>query len=58
MKTTKLTWQCEICGDIVTSYSNRRHDMNCCKCGKSCVDLEEYYQRNTGKIKELKREDI
>jgi hypothetical protein len=55
---TKLTWRCEICGDTVESYSDKRHDMNTCKCGKSAVDLEDWYQRNMGKVKELKREKI
>ncbi|MEA2015457.1 MAG: hypothetical protein U9O59_01860 [Actinomycetota bacterium] len=58
MEIVKLTWQCELCGDIVVSYSNKRHDMNYCKCGESAVDLEEWYQRNMGKIKEIKRETI
>ena len=52
----KLTWQCGYCNDTVISYSNRRHDMNYCKCGKSAVDLEEWYQRNAGSIKEISRE--
>jgi len=58
MKYIKLTWKCAECGDVVTSYSNRRHDMNFCKCGLSGVDLEEWYQRNIGKIIEIKREEI
>lgn len=54
-KPIKLIWECEICGDRVTSYSNHTHDMNFCKCGQSAVDLEEWYQRNMGKIKEISR---
>jgi hypothetical protein len=50
-----LTWSCGICNDVVESYSNRRHDMNMCKCGKSGVDLELWHQRNMGEVKELKR---
>lgn len=58
MKAIKLTWKCGICGDEVVSYSNRRHEMNCCKCGKSAVDLEEHYQRDIGKVIEIKREKV
>jgi len=53
--TVRLIWQCEKCEDIVISYSNLKHDMNYCSCGKSAVDLEEYYQRDIGEIKELSR---
>ena len=51
----KLIWQCEKCNDKVTSYSDERWTMNTCKCGLTSVDLEEWYQRNTGKVKEIKR---
>ena len=54
----KLIWQCEKCKDVVTSYSHFRHDMNFCACGESAVDLEEYYQRVIGDIKEISREKI
>jgi len=57
-KAIKLTWKCNKCEDIVTSYSNIRHDMNYCKCGKSAVDLEQWYQRNMGYITIIKREEI
>lgn len=57
-RVVRLKWQCEICKDIKTSYSHKRHDMNMCKCGKSGVDLEEWYQRNIGKVKELERTSI
>jgi hypothetical protein len=53
----KLTWQCEECNDIVTSYSHLRHSMDYCKCGKSAVDLEEHYRRNIGKVKDIKSEE-
>mgnify|MGYP006910662831 CR=1 FL=1 len=56
MEYVKLTWKCKKCGDIQISYSNRRHDMQVCKCGCSGVDLEEGYQRNMGSIEEIKRE--
>ena len=52
----KLTWECGECGDVKVSYSNRRHDMNYCGCGKSAVDLEEYYQRSMGVVKSISRE--
>ena len=57
-ETIRLVWKCELCGDIVVSYSHLRHDMNICSCGKSGVDLEEYYQRNMGKITEISRKNI
>jgi len=41
-------WQCNYCKDITASYSHLTHDMNHCKCGKSAVDLEEYYARGMG----------
>jgi len=53
----KLTWKCNKCEDIVISYSNERHTMNFCKCGKSAVDLEQWYQRNMGSISIIKREE-
>ena len=58
MKYIELTWQCEICKDEIISYSNKRHDMNFCKCGKSAVDLEHYYMRVHGKVKELMRKTV
>lgn len=58
METTRLKWQCTHCNDIVTSYSHVRHSMDSCKCGKSAVDLEEFYMRVVGEIKEIKRETI
>ena len=50
-----LEWQCEICKDIQLSDSIRTHHMDYCKCGESAVDLEKGYQRDMGKVKELKR---
>ena len=58
MEQIRLIWKCEDCEDVVTSYSHLRHDMNYCECGKSAVDLEEYYQRNIGKVKEISRENV
>ena len=49
----RLIWKCELCGDVVTSYSNLRWDMNYCRCGESAVDFEEYYSRFMGKVKEI-----
>ena len=51
----RLIWQCELCKDVVISYSSVRHDMNFCECGKSGVDFEEHYQREAGKVKEISR---
>ena len=31
--------------------------MNFCECGKSAVDLEEHYQRGSGKVKEISRKE-
>ncbi len=56
--TIKITWQCEKCKDVQISYSTLRHDMNVCKCGKSAIDLEEYYSRSMGSPKELNREKL
>ena len=50
-----LEWQCEICKDIQLSDSIRTHHMDYCRCGESAVDLEDRYQRDMGKVKELKR---
>ena len=50
-----LEWQCELCGDNQLSDSIRTHHMDYCKCGDSGVDLEEDYQRQFGKIKDIKR---
>ena len=50
-----LEWQCEECEDIQLSDSIRTHHMDYCKCSESAVDLEEDYQRQFGKIKEIKR---
>ncbi len=50
-----LEWQCEICKDIQLSDSIRTHHMDYCRCGESAVDLEDEYQRDMGKIKEIKR---
>ena len=55
MNPIKLKWKCEDCEDIVISYSHLKHTMDYCECGKSAVDLEEYYQRNIGKVKEISR---
>ena len=50
-----LEWQCESCKDIQLSDTIRTHHMDYCKCGESAVDLEDGYQRDMGKVKELKR---
>ena len=48
MSIIRWTWQCDHCEDEVESYSNLRHDMNYCSCGKSAVDLEDGYARGMG----------
>lgn len=54
----RLIWQCELCKDVVISYSHLTHDMNYCDCGESAVDLEEHYQRNIGNVKQISRKQI
>lgn len=34
MAKIRLIWKCELCEDIVISYSHIRHDMNTCEYGK------------------------
>lgn len=57
-RTIRLIWQCEICQDVVVSYSHLRHDMNVCHCGESGIDLEEHYQRGFGKVKDISRKEL
>jgi len=54
----KITWKCDMCESIQTSYSNKRWDMDVCKCGKSGYDLEEFYSRTMGKISIISEEEI
>lgn len=54
----QLIWKCKKCGDILVSRSDKRHDMNVCKCGQSGVDLEQWYQRNMGSIEPLNEKKI
>ncbi len=54
----KITWECELCNSVQTSYSNKRWDMDVCECGKSGYDLEEWYSRTMGKIKIISEEKI
>ena len=58
MEHIQLKWKCGLCGDEKISYSNKKWDMDMCKCGKTGVDLEEWYQRNIGKVIELERKEI
>lgn len=57
-KHRKVTWECGNCGNQHESYSNRRWDMQVCECGKSGLDLEEFYSRTMGEIKIIKEENI
>ena len=50
-KHKKVIWECLECGNQCTSYSNKRHDMQICECGKSGYDLEEHYARVKGNLK-------
>lgn len=54
MKIT-LKWKCDYCGDVVLSTSSNHHSMDVCSCGKTSIDLEEHYIRQTGKYKILER---
>jgi hypothetical protein len=58
MGVIELKWQCEKCEDIIVSHSNKRHQMDYCKCGKSYVDLEKHYERGSGYVKEISRKEI
>jgi len=44
----RLIWKCNLCDDVVVSYSRLRHQMNWCDCGKTAVDYEEEYSRGVG----------
>jgi len=55
-KYKKITWKCGVCDSIQESYSNRRWDMDICKCGQSGMDLEESYSRQMGEIIIVKEE--
>tara|TARA_R110000851_G_scaffold209517_2_gene361946 strand:- start:7012 stop:7431 length:420 start_codon:yes stop_codon:yes gene_type:complete len=50
-KHKKVIWECLECGNQHTSYSNKRHDIQICECGKSGYDLEEHYARQVGNLK-------
>lgn len=54
----KVTWKCDLCESVQTSYSNKRWDMDVCECGKSGYDLEEWYSRTMGKISIISEEEI
>ncbi len=47
---TILEWKCGYCDSIQKSDSSIRWQMDFCECGKSAVDLEQWYQRNMGSI--------
>lgn len=54
----KVTWKCDLCESVQTSYSNKRWDMDVCECGKSGYDLEQWYSRTMGKISIISEEEI
>jgi hypothetical protein len=50
-------WICTQCEDTFITDSKARWDMVGCKCGKTAVDDEEYYQRFMGSPKLLEQSD-
>ncbi len=44
-------WECNYCKDRFITDSKSRWSMVGCKCGKTSVDDEEYYQRHNGSAK-------
>lgn len=54
----RMIWRCQACSDVIVSYSNLRHDMNYCDCGKTGVDHEEFYTRICGDNFEVISEKI
>lgn len=48
-----IIWSCPHCKEVRVSFSREPHSMNICKCGKSGMDLEEWYNRVMGGCKEL-----
>ena len=56
-KDIRWVWECKTCEDKVISYSEQRHTMNTCKCGKSSVDLEVGYARAMGDVEVLNIEE-
>jgi len=47
---TILEWKCGYCDSVQKSDSSKRWHMDSCSCGKSGVDLEEFYQRAFGDV--------
>jgi len=52
----RITWECPTCNDIIISDSRETHKIDECKCGKTSMDLEEYYSRTFGTPRILKIE--
>ena len=44
----RLIWKCELCEDVIVSHSHLRHTLDTCDCGKTSVDMEEFYTRILG----------
>ena len=44
-----MKFKCGACGNIFSAWVVR-HRMYWCPCGKSGVDLEEYYMRTAGDV--------
>ena len=48
-----LRWACKHCGSEQVSDRWMRWHMDYCKCGKTAVDAEEYYDRYVGNPAEI-----
>lgn len=56
-KDIRWVWECKSCKDKVISYTEQRHQMDSCECGKSKIDLEEGYCRGVGEVEVLSIEE-
>ncbi len=54
---TYIKWVCKKCEDIKVSNTNRRHELNSCKCDSSYCDAEEGYTRWGGEAMGLEDYD-
>jgi len=51
-----MKWECLTCGKVNTSDSSVTHQLDMCSCGNSGIDLEEYYTRFIGDVREISTE--
>ena len=56
-KVKVLKWKCGVCGLEHKSTSKFSHSMDFCDCGKSAVDIEEFYSRYIGKVIEIETKE-